>query len=572
LIEEVKLSMEASETHDELDFRVWKDSLEDKTIQLSHAKMPNIEASYDMAWQQKGSGHAYNSLSGHGVFIGQHSRKVIALVIKCKTCTVCNSWKKKHPDIECLPHHCWKNHEGSSGSMESAGCLELVVQCFDKFNVIVHRLCCDDDSSIRADCQWNNADYMKNNNTTVVPMVAKKVGKNKGKMHPRPDKGKLPSHVPEPEFVADPNHRRKGLTRELIKLDKSNNDKRFTMTRMDSTRIGKNFGYMARTLKDRPHCEFVTAATAVLDHHFDVHDNCGDWCKRKNETAAQRRQSPKYYRCIDKDAKLYNVLQDTVARFITMEKLLEMAHGLDTNQNEAFNNLCTWFAPKNKVYAGSGSLQNRIACAVGISSLGIIAFYKKVFRKMGITVTKNVEHYLQHKETNRLKKMAKLKTGDAKKNKNKRKYEQLKQHTRTAKIEFAKRQGTYRSGMNMEDDDPFGELLSGPTDAVAAAKKPTKTGRKYCPYCGKAGHTTKRAKTCSQHNNVDAAVLFCRDDGTLLNEAPPVEEPANHLEEAATADLDTLLAIAAMPEDTDDAAADVGCMRPMGPRVPVEGC
>jgi hypothetical protein len=200
--------------------------------------------------------------------------------------------------------------------MEAAGCLELVIKCFDEFNVIVHRLCCDDDSSIRADCQWNNADYMKNNNTTVLPMVAKKVGKNKGKMQIHPNKGKLPSHVPEPEFVADPNHRRKGLTGELIKLDKSNNDKRFTMTRMDSTRIGKNFGYMARTLKDRPHCESVTAATAVLDHHFDIHNNCGDWCKRKNETEAQRWPSPKYYRCMTKDVKLYSVLQGTIARFI----------------------------------------------------------------------------------------------------------------------------------------------------------------------------------------------------------------------------------------------------------------
>jgi hypothetical protein len=70
LIEEVKLSMEVNDSHDELDFRVWKDSLEDKTMQLSHAKMPKVDASYDMAWQQKGSVHVYNSLSGHGVFIG----------------------------------------------------------------------------------------------------------------------------------------------------------------------------------------------------------------------------------------------------------------------------------------------------------------------------------------------------------------------------------------------------------------------------------------------------------------------------------------------------------------------
>jgi hypothetical protein len=384
LIEEARLSMEASDSQDEHDFNLWKASLEDKTIQLSQAKMPKIEASYDMAWQQKGYGHVYNLLSGHGVFIGQHTRKVVALVVKCKTCGVCNAWKKKHPDIEILPHRCWQNHDGSSGSMESAGCLELVVSCYEKFQVIVHRLCCDDDSSIRADCQWNNADYTKNNNTTVVPLVAKKVGKNKGKMQPRPDKGKLPAHVPEPIFVADPNHRHKGLTGELIKLDKCNNDKRFTMTRMDSTRIGKNFGYMARTLKDRPHCEFVTAATAVLDHHFDIHDHCGDWCKRKNETPEQRQASPKYYRCINKDAKLYKILQETIARFITMDKLLEMDHGLDTNQNEAFNNLCTWFAPKNKVYDGSGSLHNRIACAVGISSMGIIGFTRNCFARWAL--------------------------------------------------------------------------------------------------------------------------------------------------------------------------------------------
>jgi hypothetical protein len=48
-------------------------------------------------------------------------------------------------------------------------------------------------------------------------------------MHPRPDKGKLPAHVPEPLFVADPNHRRKGLTGELIKLDKSKADIKLTI-------------------------------------------------------------------------------------------------------------------------------------------------------------------------------------------------------------------------------------------------------------------------------------------------------------------------------------------------------
>jgi hypothetical protein len=114
-------------------------------------------------------------------------------------------------------------------------------------------------------------------------------------MQDRLDKGKLPGNVPEPIFVADPNHRRKGLTGELIALDKSVVKVRCTMTRMDSTKIGKNFGYMARMLRHKDESEFLTVAKAVVEHHFDLHEFCGDWCRRKNETEQQRNASKKYY-------------------------------------------------------------------------------------------------------------------------------------------------------------------------------------------------------------------------------------------------------------------------------------
>ena len=487
-----------------------------------------------------------------------HSRKVIALVIKSKTCGVCTTWKKKNPDLDenMMPDHtCWKNHVGSSGSMESSGCLELVVNLFDKYNVVVHRLCCDDDSSIRADCQWSNANYLANNNTDVLPMVPKKVGVNKGKLQVRPDEGKLPAHVPEPVFVADPNHRRKGLTGELIKLDKSTTDKRFTMTGMDSTRIGKNFGYMARTLKDQPHSEFLTAAGAVLDHHFDCHDHCGAWCKRKNMTEQQCWLLKKYYRCKALNAKLCGVLFDKIQRFITMDKLLEMAHGLDTNMNECFNNICTWFAPKNKVYAASGSLRNRITFAVGITLVGVLQFYKRLFRKMGIPMTTNVEHYLQKKESFRLKKLARIRTGEAKKNKNKRKYDKLKEHTRTEKIEFHKRQGTYRKGMNL--DDPFGELLNGAVveDEDNSDKKPPTKPSGFCEYCGKSDHVTKRSKKCTAP--LDSAKRFRRQDGLLLTDNATGNTSTTKNQEQQP-NLDSLLwAVATIPPTHDDAAEDV---------------
>jgi hypothetical protein len=180
LKEEAKLSMIASGTHDEHDYRVWKDSLTDKSIKISVAKMPTLHGSYDMAWQQKGSGHQYNSVSGHGTIVGRRTRKVIALVIKCKVCNQCTAWEKRNPGIEILPHTCYKNHEGSSGSMESAGIVELVTSVFEDHQAVISMLCCNDDSSIRADCQWSNADCLKNNNTDVLPMVPKRVGINKG--------------------------------------------------------------------------------------------------------------------------------------------------------------------------------------------------------------------------------------------------------------------------------------------------------------------------------------------------------------------------------------------------------
>jgi plasmid maintenance system antidote protein VapI len=67
------------------------------------------------------------------------------------------------------------------------------------------------------------------------------------------------------------------LTGELIALAASKVADRATMTRMDATRLGKNFGYMVRNLVNLQECQYVDAANAVLDHHFNSHELCGVW-------------------------------------------------------------------------------------------------------------------------------------------------------------------------------------------------------------------------------------------------------------------------------------------------------
>ena len=448
--EEVKASLIAC------DYDGWDASINAtaETPPLATDKYPRIMGSFDTAWQQKKSGHSYDSPSGHGLIFGAKTRKPLVCVVKSKLCNYCTYFKKSNPGVEVVPNHdCMRNHTGSSGSMEAAGCLELLIKLFDQYHCVVEKLCCDDDSSVRADCRWSNADYLKNNNTDVLPQVPISKGPRKGQLQDRPDKGKLPAHIPESSYVSDPNHRGKLVTGEMITIDMSRKELKLTMSRVDSTRIGKNFKYMARTLRDVDPKEYCRMAGAVLKHHFDVHSDCGDWCRRKSMTAAELAASDSFYRNMSKDEKLFKLLSKKMERFTTHDRLVDIAHGMDTNANESFNNTVSWFAPKNKVFCGSNSLNNRIGIAIGITSKGFISYFTRLLNKMGIAVTPNVLHFLRLKDRQRQARLDKLKSKVAKRHRNKKKFDKLVADTAIARKERAKRDGTYKRGVALDGDE-----------------------------------------------------------------------------------------------------------------------
>lgn len=195
-----------------------------------------------MGWNQRGN--SYNSPSGHGFLIGKLSRKPICYKIMSKLCGFCTAWSKKKETNDDDPpdHDCLKNHTGSSSSMEPQACLDMVVQLYDRTNITTDMIFADDDASTQSTVCWSNFNYLKNNHTQELPQVPISKGNYKGKLQDRPDKGRLPGHIPEPRFVADPNHRKKVLTGELLKLANAKKAINFTMTKMDSNRVGKNFG------------------------------------------------------------------------------------------------------------------------------------------------------------------------------------------------------------------------------------------------------------------------------------------------------------------------------------------
>jgi hypothetical protein len=166
LIEEVRLSMEVSPVHDANDFILWQQSLKTDNVPFSQSRYPSISCSFDMGWQQRGSGGQYNSMSGHALLAGALTRKPVCFVLKSKLCNFCCTWKKRNPDfdIEFMPDHdCTKNHEGLSSSMEPSACLDMVMELYNKYHCDVAKMVADDDSSTRAMLRWSNADYMLNN-------------------------------------------------------------------------------------------------------------------------------------------------------------------------------------------------------------------------------------------------------------------------------------------------------------------------------------------------------------------------------------------------------------------------
>jgi hypothetical protein len=371
-----------------------------------------------------------------------------------------------------------------------------VVSMYQDRRVIVATICCDDDASTRSMLKWSNADHMKNNNTNRIPQIPISRGINAGKMQNRPDRGRLPAEVPEPRFVADPNHRKKVLTGELIALVAAKVNVKATMNRMDSTRLGKSFGYMIRQLRNLREDQYCDSAKAVLEHHFDCHTYCGQWCPRRHLTQAQLEASDRYYRSKTKDAALYTILSEKImARFITLERLKEVGHSMDTQVNESFNNTVAWIAPKNKVYCGTQSLMNRLSVAIGINKLGLETFYKRLYKMLGISMTNNINHFLQVKDAKRTKRLIKKQTKEAKKARLKRRFDQIKEDEAIAKRDDAKRNPTpYKTGQNMADGE----------EEQQVPRKPSASQR-ICGFCGLKGHTTTRARACLQHDPTSTA-------------------------------------------------------------------
>ena len=74
LLEEIELTLGSEEK-----FKEWEK--ENSPV--------SITVSFDMGWNKRSSGNRYDSISGHALFIGCLSKKIVAVIVSSKLCTQC---------------------------------------------------------------------------------------------------------------------------------------------------------------------------------------------------------------------------------------------------------------------------------------------------------------------------------------------------------------------------------------------------------------------------------------------------------------------------------------------------
>eukprot|EP00978_Attheya_sp_CCMP212_P020783 scaffold60025_cov35-Attheya_sp.AAC.1 len=79
----------------------------------------------------------------------------------------------------------------------------------------------------------------------------------------------------------------------------------------------------------------MTASKAVLEHHFNNHEFCGDWCP------AKRGIKKGSYRCKEEHSKFYESLKGVMDVYATPERMRELHHEFSTQGNEAMDNAVT---------------------------------------------------------------------------------------------------------------------------------------------------------------------------------------------------------------------------------------
>lgn len=259
-----------------------------------------------MGWSKRGNGKSYDSLNGYGTIIGYLSKKILDFGTRNRKCKMCNNGH------EAESHICRRNYEGSAKSMEADLAASLVNESdiLTQAGVSVRVLVGDDDSSaISAIIQGTTHKIFK---LSCRVHLSKKFVKNLYKLKQ--------SH---------PHLGKKGVIAHLRKC----------------------FAYALA--QNAGNSEKIKASIlTILDHVYDNHDNCGDWCKKELKKHTIKLTSE----------TLHPASYDVLLKYANNSTKFSVA--ATSQLNEMFDSIVAHKMPKINCYSLSASSDYRVASAV----------------------------------------------------------------------------------------------------------------------------------------------------------------------------------------------------------------
>ena len=165
------------------------------------------------------------------------------------------------------------------------------------------------------------------------------------------DNGRLPLHIPEPEFLADPSHRKKSFGKHLFALATLPKTKSLVDKAL-AQKLQHGYAFMLHNVNQldwlTDQDKILKMAKAPLKHSFDNHVFCSDkWCQSLQAKAIGKEYSPTIpYLSKSINCNIYDQLKSVFDRFTAPEDICEYVHVLNTQKNELFNNVAACLSPK----------------------------------------------------------------------------------------------------------------------------------------------------------------------------------------------------------------------------------
>jgi hypothetical protein len=253
--------------------------------------------------------------------------------------------------------------------------------------------------------------------------------------------------------------------------------------------LKRNFGYWLLSYHKKEFEIFANKSKAVVEHHFNNHSHCDDWCSMKKASATVAATGNLKYRCKKENSKLYKQIVEVMDRFTNTEKLQECHHGFSSQKNESMNKVVSRYVPKDRTFCQSMSLTSRICMAVGIDSIGHEDYYQRVFGKMEMKLPVNLTNMLF-----RMKNRREYDRNYQAQPKRKRK----RSETKLVKIKegLQKQMADKAVGRLYETGNNMGLTTDEVTDG-AGERRPKKAVS--CIFCGGSTHKTRRSKECKYY-------------------------------------------------------------------------